>query len=72
MLGLGVLAEVDGDDVGRAHDGTLARTQALALFGMMNWIYTWYRPEEGGIETISRTMTDLFLRGYLVAAASRR
>jgi len=35
---------------------------------MMNWIYTWYRPEEGSIEPICRTMTDLFLRGYLGTA----
>ena len=51
------------------------RLSTLALFGMMNWIYTWYRP--GGeaeppaaaampadIRRISRLMSGIFLTGY--------
>jgi AcrR family transcriptional regulator len=37
----------------------------LALFGMMNWIYTWYRSEgDGDLELIAATMSDLFLGGF--------
>jgi AcrR family transcriptional regulator len=42
-------------------DPTLA---AYALFGMMNWIYTWYRP--GGrvsIDELADRFSDLFLHG---------
>ncbi len=27
-------------------DPTDGRVATFALFGMMNWIYTWYRPEK--------------------------
>jgi len=41
-----------------------SRTAALSLFGMMNWIYTWYKPRvDGGAEEIARAMGDIFLRG---------
>jgi AcrR family transcriptional regulator len=39
---------------------------AYALFGMMNWIYTWYHP--GGAlppARLASDMADLFLNGYL-------
>lgn len=40
------------------------RVPVLALFGMMNWIYTWYRSaDDGDIETIAATMSDIFLGG---------
>lgn len=39
------------------------RTSALSLFGMMNWIYTWYRPRDGGAEDLAREMGDIFLYG---------
>jgi TetR/AcrR family transcriptional regulator, cholesterol catabolism regulator len=40
-----------------------SRTAALSLFGMMNWIYTWYRPRDGGAEELAREMGDIFLWG---------
>src|SRR5215475_15910798 len=40
-----------------------SRTAALSLFGMMNWIYTWYRPRDGGAEELAREMKDIFLYG---------
>jgi AcrR family transcriptional regulator len=41
-----------------------SRTAALSLFGMMNWIYTWYRPRaDGNAEELARQMGDIFLRG---------
>jgi AcrR family transcriptional regulator len=40
------------------------RIAVLSLFGMMNWIYTWYKPRvDGGAEEIAREMGDIFLRG---------
>jgi Tetracyclin repressor-like, C-terminal domain len=41
-----------------------SRTAALSLFGMMNWIYTWYRPRaDGNAEELAQQMGDIFLRG---------
>jgi AcrR family transcriptional regulator len=41
-----------------------SRTAVLSLFGMMNWIYTWYNPRvDAGAEELSRRMGDIFLRG---------
>ncbi len=40
------------------------RLAVLSLFGMMNWIYTWYNPRvDGDAESIAREMSDIFLRG---------
>ena len=41
-----------------------SRTAALSLFGMMNWIYTWYKPRaDGDAEELAQEMGDIFLRG---------
>ncbi|HUK46171.1 MAG TPA: TetR/AcrR family transcriptional regulator [Terriglobales bacterium] len=41
-----------------------SRTAVLSLFGMMNWIYTWYNPRlDGGADKLAREMGDLFFRG---------
>ena len=40
-----------------------SRTAALSLFGMMNWIYTWYRPRDGGAEELAREMGNILLYG---------
>lgn len=40
-----------------------SRTAALSLFGMMNWIYTWYRPRDGGAEDLAQEMGTIFLYG---------
>lgn len=40
------------------------RVAVLSLFGMMNWIYTWYRPHrDADAATLAREMGDIFLRG---------
>ena len=41
-----------------------SRIAVLSLFGMMNWIYTWYNPraDASAIE-LSRQMGDIFLQG---------
>lgn len=50
----GLLAEVD------PHAAT------MAFFGMVNWIYTWYRPEAGADEgRVARDMASIYLGGVL-------
>jgi AcrR family transcriptional regulator len=37
----------------------------LSLFGMMNWIYTWYsRGKFPSAEAIAEEMAEIFLKGY--------
>jgi TetR/AcrR family transcriptional regulator, cholesterol catabolism regulator len=41
-----------------------SRTAVLTLFGMMNWLYTWYNPRvDGDAIQLTREMGDIFLRG---------
>ncbi len=41
-----------------------SRTAVLTLFGMMNWIYTWYNPRvDGTAAELAREMGDIFLQG---------
>ena len=41
-----------------------SRTAVLSLFGMMNWIYTWYNPRsDADAKELAREMGDIFLRG---------
>jgi AcrR family transcriptional regulator len=41
-----------------------SRTAVLSLFGMMNWIYTWYNPRlDGSAEQLSRDMGNIFFHG---------
>jgi hypothetical protein len=45
------------------------RIAVLSLFGLMNWIYTWYRPKvDGAAADLARQMSDMFLRGVLGCA----
>jgi TetR/AcrR family transcriptional regulator, cholesterol catabolism regulator len=48
-----------------------SRMAVLSLFGMMNWIYTWYNPRvDAEAESLSRGMGDIFLHG--ISASTRR
>jgi AcrR family transcriptional regulator len=41
-----------------------SRVAVLSLFGMMNWIYTWYNPRiDAEAHALARQMGDIFLRG---------
>ncbi len=43
-----------------------AKLAALTLFGMMNWIYTWFDPEKNrSTGEVADAMADIFLLGYL-------
>jgi hypothetical protein len=58
-----VLAEIE-----KAHGPAHAnrRVAAYSLFGMMNWIYTWYDPlGDVGVELLSQNICRLFLGGYV-------
>jgi AcrR family transcriptional regulator len=40
------------------------RIAVLGLFGMMNWLYTWYRPEvDGTADDLAPQMSALYLKG---------
>ncbi len=42
------------------------RVATYSLFGMMNWIYTWYDPlGDVGVELLSQSVCRLFLGGYV-------
>jgi AcrR family transcriptional regulator len=48
--------------------GVNPRTAVLALFGMMNWIYTWHRPgADPDARELADTFADIFLHGALAA-----
>jgi len=50
-----------------------SRMAVLSLFGMMNWIYTWYNPRvDADAKQIAREMGDIFLRGISSAARGKR
>jgi TetR/AcrR family transcriptional regulator, cholesterol catabolism regulator len=50
-----------------------SRMAVLSLFGMMNWIYTWYNPRvDADAQELSRGMGDIFLRGISTAAQRPR
>lgn len=58
-----ILREIRGDRRGNGRDLRLA---AMTLFGSMNWIYTWYRPEvDGEAKRLTDFMLGIFLRGFL-------
>jgi AcrR family transcriptional regulator len=40
------------------------RIVTMSLFGMINWIYTWYRPRDGAsVNELAGQMTEIFLNG---------
>jgi AcrR family transcriptional regulator len=49
------------------------RTEVLALFGMVNWIYTWYNPQidPPGAE-LAEQMAEIYLRGVLGEGTQRK
>ena len=49
---------------GSTPGGISTRTAVMGLFGMMNWLYTWYKPRiDPGAEEIARQISDIFLQG---------
>jgi len=49
------------------------RTAAMSLFGMINWIYTWYNPRvDGNAEALAEQMGKIFLNGIVHGGKPRR
>ena len=43
-----------------------SRTAVMSLFGMINWIYTWYNPRvDGNAEALADQMGNLVLNGIV-------
>src|SRR5271169_7146414 len=57
------LAKAEGLELG-ASGGISPRTAVMGLFGMMNWLYTWYSPHvDPAAETLAREISSIFLQG---------
>jgi AcrR family transcriptional regulator len=55
-----------GPEAGRRRE-----VAAFTLFGMMNWIYTWYDPRGPvGVEALADQIARLFLTGYQVEVSA--
>jgi AcrR family transcriptional regulator len=68
-LCLGLLADLDAQAGGGRPNRVVA---AYTLFGMMNWIYTWYDPAGPvGVEELAESIGRLFLNGYGVEVQAR-
>jgi AcrR family transcriptional regulator len=49
------------------------RIAVLSLFGMINWIYTWYNPRvDANAKELAREMGDTFLRGICGANSVKK
>jgi hypothetical protein len=43
-----------------------SRVAVLSLFGMMNWIHTWHRPEtDPQADSLAETIAGMFLHGVI-------
>ena len=72
-LCMGLLAALDAHDGGPGAGHRPNRhVAAYTLFGMINWIYTWYDPQGVvGVEELADTICRLFLTGYAAEAHVR-
>jgi AcrR family transcriptional regulator len=61
-----LLVELLGEAVPDLGERMDRRVAALALFGMMNWIYTWYKPDgDVAPPALAEQFTELYLHGLL-------
>ena len=50
-----------------------SRIAVLSLFGMMNWIYSWYNPRaDANAKELSRQMGDIFLQGICAPRKTKK
>ena len=53
--------------------GVDPRVAILSLFGMMNWVYKWHRPNvDPNAEELTETVVGIFLHGVLAAPAEEK
>jgi len=67
------LAQSVFDDLARKHGSSSvdSRTAALAMFGAINWVSTWYRAGAGPpAEELASGYARLFLYGFVPSAAN--
>ncbi len=58
-------------DLRGERDGPDLRIATFTLFGMMNWIYTWYKPgKDPGAEALASEVLHIFLNGFRSGAAT--
>jgi AcrR family transcriptional regulator len=63
-IALGIFEEMRKGGIARRLN---SRVAVLSLFGMMNWIHTWHRPEtDPQADSLAETIAGLFLHGVLV------
>jgi len=49
------------------------RTAVMSLFGMINWIYTWYKPRiDGNAEALAEQMGNIVLHGIVRSKPRKR
>ena len=49
------------------------RTAVMSLFGMINWIYTWYNPRvDGNAAALAERMGNIFLTGITAGSSGRK
>ncbi len=65
------LMKAEGLPQGKSHgDAVSVRTAVMALFGMMNWLYTWYKPRvDPDAAELARELGDILLKGLRGEAA---
>jgi AcrR family transcriptional regulator len=62
-------APTNGSETSRRDGRGEDRTAVVILFGMMNWLYTWYNPKiDGGADELTEQMTAIFLHGLFHGA----
>ena len=62
-IALGIFEEMRGTGVARRLNPRIA---VLSLFGMMNWVHTWHRPQtDPQADALAETMAGMFLRGVM-------
>ncbi len=58
------LAKSEGLNSVAATGGIDTRTAVMGLFGMMNWLYTWYKPRiDPDTDVLAREFGDIFISG---------
>lgn len=67
------LAKAEGLKAVGPAAGMRTRTAVMGLFGMMNWLYTWYKPRiDPDAAVLAREISDIFLSGIRHSNPSTR
>jgi len=62
-IALGIFEEMRKNGIARRLN---SRVAVLSLFGMMNWVHTWHRPEtDPQADSLAETMAGMFLHGVM-------